>query len=210
MNHEKFLDRWPLEIAASLKVYYYYLANSDRQLMFGILHPGGGQYHCLGILDEQQVLLFMNRNASAEASFPKNFRIEGFWSKLLKEPEKVAAKLFAGSKMEYSYGHLDSDRVSQLRMVSHMIALLETNHDRENTDLLWGYFDSSGEDGSGSNFDELPAGYPAHWSIVPAVNEKSYDWSANIFMVNVEGGTTATYNQRTAEALLPSGELIKF
>ena len=91
-----------------------------------------------------------------------------------------------------------------------MIALLETNHDRENTDLLWGYLDSSGEDGSGSNFDELPAGYPAHWSIVPAVNEKSYDWSANIFMVNVEGGTTATYNQRTAEALLPSGELIKF
>lgn len=210
MDDQEMMRRWPLEIAASLKVFYCYLANADRELMFAILHPGGGQYYCLSILDSEHVLLYMNRHGSATTFFPKDYRIEEFWPKVLKNPEKLAAKLFAGSKMEYSYDHLDTERVGQLRMVSHMIALLEANHDRENTDLRWGYFDSSGEDRSGANLRRLPSGYPEQWANVPAVNREHYDWSANIIEIIVEGRTAATYNQRTGEALLPTGELIKF
>jgi hypothetical protein len=210
MDNQEMIRRWPLEIAASLKVFYYYLANADRELMFGILHPGGGQYYCLSILDSEHVLLYMNRHGSATTFFPKNYRIEEFWPKVLKGPEKLAAKLFAGSNMKYSYDHLDTERVGQLRMVSHMIALLEANRDRENTDLRWGYFDSSGDDRSGSNLRGLPYGYPEHWANVPAVNREHFDWSANIIEIIVEGRTAATYNQRTGEALLPNGELIAF
>lgn len=66
-------EKWRLEIISALKVFYYYLSWSEKDLMLGILHPGGGQYHCLSIMDDSQVLLHMNKFASATTFFPASF-----------------------------------------------------------------------------------------------------------------------------------------
>jgi hypothetical protein len=201
-------EQWRQEIISALKVFYYYLANAEQDLMLGILHPGGGQYYCLSILDSRQVLLHMNRNASATAFYPASFVVRDFAVKAQKNSEKVAASLFAGSKMEYAYGSITPIRGSKLRMVAHMIGLLEELKGQD-VDLLWGYFDSDNE-GAFSNFDVLPSNFPENWETAQPVNSHNYDWSANILQIVAGGQIVATYNQQTAEVLLSAGTLKSF
>jgi len=197
-----------MQIVSALKVFYYYLANSEHDLMFGILSPGGGQYYCLSILDENNVLLYMNRDASATAFYPAHYVLEEFGRKAMANPEKVASSLFSGSKMEYSYGSISESRAAKLRMVGHMIELL-TEMTGTNVDLRWGYSDTSDE-GAVSNFDTFPNAFPFSWAEVLPVNSKYYNWSGNILEITSEGMTVATYNQQTAEVLLANGKLTKF
>jgi hypothetical protein len=201
-------EQWRQEMVSALKVFYYYLANAEQDLMLGILHPGGGQYYCLSILDSRQVLLHMNRNASATAFYPASFVVRDFAEKAQKNSEKVAASLFAGSKMEYAYGSINPSRGSKLRMVAHMIGLLEELIGQD-VDLLWGYFDSDNE-GTFSNFDVFPSNFPEDWETAQPVNSQNYDWSANILQIVAGGQIVATYNQQTAEVLLSAGTLKSF
>ena len=208
MENRDMNEQWRQEIISALKVFYYYLANAEQDLMLGILHPGGGQYYCLSILDSRQVLLHMNRNASATAFYPASFVVRDFAVKAQKNSEKVAASLFAGSKMEYAYGSITPIRGSKLRMVAHMIGLLEELKGQD-VDLLWGYFDSDNE-GAFSNFDVLPSNFPENWETAQPVNSQNYDWSANILQIVAGGQIVATYNQQTAEVLLSAGTLKSF
>ncbi len=201
-------EQWRQEIISALKVFYYYLANAEQDLMLGILHPGGGQYYCLSIMDARQVLLHMNRNASATTLYPASFVVRDFADKAHKNPEKVAASLFAGSGMEYAYGAITPSRGSKLRMVAHMIGLLEELKGQD-VDLLWGYFDSDNE-GAFSNFDVFPSNFPENWETAKPVNIQNYDWSANILQIEAGGQIVATYNQQTAEVLLSAGTLKSF
>ena len=201
-------EQWRQEMVSSLKVFYYYLANAEQDLMLGILHPGGGQYYCLSILDSRQVLLHMNRNASATAFYPASFVVRDFAVRAQKNSEKVAASLFAGSKMEYAYGAITPSRGSKLRMVAHMIGQLEELKGQD-VDLLWGYFDSDNE-GAFSNFDVFPSNFPENWETAQPVNSQNYDWSANILQIVAGGQIVATYNQQTAEVLLSAGTLKSF
>ena len=208
MGNSENTEAWRLEIISALKVFHYYLAHSDRDLMLGILQPGGGQYYCLSILDEENVLVYMNRGASATAFSPQHFALPDFAKKALRQPEKVAARLFEGSNMTYSYGSITSLKASKLRMIAHMIGLLE-ELERQVVDLEWGYFDSS-DAGAASRFDALPAEYPTSWGDVPPVKADVYGWAANIFRVTADGDAVATYNQQTAEVLLATGRLFTF
>jgi hypothetical protein len=208
MENRDMHEQWRQEIESALKVFYYYLANAEQDLMLGILHPGGGQYNCLSIMDARGVLLHMNRGASATAFHPATFTVQDFAEKAHKNPEKVAASLFAGSKMEYAYGAISSSRASKLRMIAHMIGLLEELQG-EGVDLLWGYFDSDNE-GAWSNFDVFPSTFPANWEVAKPVNSQYYDWSANILQVEAGGQIIATYNQQAAEVLLGTGTLKSF
>jgi hypothetical protein len=208
MENRDMHEQWRQEIESALKVFYYYLANAEQDLMLGILHPGGGQYYCLSIMDAREVLLHMNRGASATTFSPAHYSVQDFAEKAHENPEKVAASLFAGSKMEYAYGAISSSRASKLRMIAHMIGLLEELQG-EGVDLLWGYFDSSNE-GAWPNFNVFPANFPENWQSTKPVNSEHYDWSANILQVVAGGEIVATYNQATAEVLLKSGNLKKF
>lgn len=199
---------WRLEIISALKVFYYYLTNSDRDLMLGILRPGGGQYYCLSILDARQVLLHMNRDASATTFYPAEFVVGEFGTKAAAKPEKIAAELFAGSKMEYTYGAIDSARASKLRMIAHMLGLLDEFKGSQ-VDLNWGYFDSSDE-GASANFVELQPGWPESWLTSTPVNSLYYGWAANILQITSNGEVIVTYNQQTAEAISLSGNLRRF
>jgi hypothetical protein len=208
MENRDMNEQWRQEIESALKVFYYYLANAEQDLMLGILHPGGGQYYCLSIMDAREVLLHMNRGASATAFSPVHYSVQDFAEKAHKNPEKVAASLFAGSKMEYAYGAMTPSRGSKLRMVAHMIGLLEELKGQD-VDLKWGYFDSDNE-GAFSNFDVFPINFPGNWESAKPVNSQVYDWSANILQVVARGDIVATYNQQTAEVLLGTGTLKSF
>jgi len=207
LDNLSFNENWRLQIISALKVFYHYLANSERDLMLGILHPAGGQYYCLSIIDDQRVLLYMNKDASATSFYPEHYVVEDFARKAIVNPEKVASSLFSGSKMEYSYGSISASRAAKLRMVAHMIGLL-AELAGNNVDLRWGYFD--GDDDAVSKFNSFPSSYPFGWSEVAPVNTRNYDWSGNILEVTSEGAIVATYNQQTAEALLANGDLIQF
>jgi len=197
-----------LQIVSALKVFYYYLANSEKDLMFAILHPGGGQYYCLSIISDDQVLLYMNRDASASTFSPGQYVLEDFGRKAIANPEKVASSLFSGSKMEYSYGSISESRAAKLRMVAHMIGLLGELAG-SNVDLMWGYSDSDDE-GAVSNFDSFPSSFPSNWSGILPVNSRIYDWAGNILQITSEGNVVATYNQQAAELLRSNGEFTKF
>lgn len=201
-------EAWRLEIISVLKVFHFYLVNSDRDLMLGILQPGGGQYYCLSILDDMNVLLYMNRGASATAFSPQHFALPDFAKNALREPEKVAATLFEGSKMTYTYGSVTPAKASKLRMIAHMIGLLE-ELEGQVVDLEWGYFDSS-DAGAESKFETLPQEYPTSWVDALPVKADVYGWAANIFQVTADGQVAATYNQQSAEVLLPTGRLVSF
>jgi len=208
MENRDMNEQWRQEIISALKVFYYYLANAEQDLMLGILHPGGGQYYCLSIMDARQVLLHMNRGASATTFSPVTYSVQDFADKAHKNPEKVAASLFAGSRMEYAYGAITPSRASKLRMVAHMIGLLEELKGQD-VDLLWGYFDSDNE-GAFSNFDVFPSNFPEDWETAQPVNSQNYDWSANILQIVAGGQIVATYNQQTAEVLLSAGTFKSF
>jgi hypothetical protein len=201
-------EKWRLEIISALKVFCYYLTWSEKDLMLGILHPGGGQYHCLSIMDDQQVLVHLNKNASATTFHPAQHSISDFGEKAEKNPEKFAQSLYTGSLMTHTYGAVDSARASRLKMLAHMIGTLE-ELEGESVDLRWGFFDSASE-GSYSNFETMPADFPASWGQVPPVNGIFYDWAANILQIEVDGRIVATYNQQAAELLRNSGQLLKF
>ena len=201
-------DKWRLEIISALKVFYYYLTWSDKDLMLGILHPGGGQYHCLSFMDDQQVLVHLNKHASATAFYPAHQSIEGFGEKAERNPEKFAQSLYAGSLMVHTYGAVDSLRASKLRMLAHMIGTLEELEGKR-ADLRWGFFDSSSE-GSYSHFETMPVEFPTNWGQVRPVNGIFYDWAANILQIEVDGQVVATYNQQTAELLRSSGQMLRF
>jgi hypothetical protein len=208
MENSENTEAWRQEIISALKVFHYYLANSDGDLMLGILQPGGGQYYCLSILDEKNVLLYMNRGASATSFSPQHFALPDFAKKALRAPEKVAATLFEGSNMTYSYGSITPVKASKLRMIAHMIGLLE-ELEGQVVDLEWGYFDSS-DAGAESKFETLPQEYPKSWGDVAPVKADVYGWAANILRVTADGQVAATYNQQTAEVLLVTGRLISF
>ena len=208
MGNQSYTENWRLQIVSALKVFYYYLANSEKDLMFGILHPGGGQYYCLSIINDDEVLLHMNRDASATTFSPGHYVLEDFARKAMANPEKVASSLFSGSKMEYSYGSISVSRAAKLRMVAHMIGLLGELAGNS-VDLRWGYSDSSDE-GAVSNFDSFPIAFPSNWSEILPVNSKTYDWAGNILEVISEGMVVATYNQQAAELMRSNGEITKF
>jgi len=208
LDNHSHSENWRLQIVSALKVFYYYLANSQKDLMFGILHPGGGQYYCLSIISDDQVLLHINRDASATTFSPNQYVLEDFGRKALANPEKVASSLFSGSKMEHSYGSITSSRAAKLRMVAHMIGLLGELAG-SSVDLMWGYSDSDDE-GAVSNFDSFPSDFPSNWSEILPVNSKTYDWAGNILQITSEGNVVATYNQQSAELLRSNGELTKF
>lgn len=208
MTENDLNDKWRLEIIVSLKIFYYYLTWSEKDLMLGILHPGGGQYHCLSFMDDQQVLVHLNKHASATTFYPAQHSIAGFGEKAERNPEKLAQSLYAGSLMIHAYGAVDSARASKLRMLAHMIGTLE-ELEGKNVDLRWGFFDSSSE-GAYSNFETMPAEFPVEWGKVQPVNGIFYDWAANILQIEVEGQVVATYNQQTAELLRSSGQVLKF
>lgn len=208
LDNQSYTENWRLQIVSALKVFYYYLANSEKDLMFGILHPGDGQYYCLSIIDDNQVLLYMNRDASATTFHPSHYVLEDFGRKAKANPEKVASSLYSGSEMEYSYGSINARRAAKLRMVAHIIGLLGELTGNK-VDLRWGYSDSSDE-GAVSNFNSFPSAFPLSWSEVLPVNSKNYDWAGNILQVTAEGMVVATYNQQTAELLLPNGRVTKF
>lgn len=201
-------DRWRQEIICALKVFYYYTTHAEQDLMLGILHPGGGQYPCLSIIDRNQVLVHMNRHGSATTFFPRLHSVRDFGEKARKAPEKVAASLFGGSGILHSYGHISDSRAARLRMIAHMIGLLDELR-LESVDLRWGYFDSA-EEGSFSTFSTFPNYFPPYWEMAEPVNTQHYDWAANILQVIVGNEIVATYNQMTAEVLLKSGTFEKF
>lgn len=207
MDNYSYSENWRLQIVSALKVFYYYLANSEKDLMFGILHPGGGQYYCLSVISDDEVLLYMNRDASATTFSPGHYVLEDFGRKAIANPEKVASALFVGSKMEYAYGSISASRAAKLRMVSHMIGLLGELAGKS-VDLRWGYSDS--EDDCLSNFHSFPDAFPSNWSEILPVNSKNYDWAGNILEVTSEGIVVATYNQQAAELLRSNGEVTKF
>lgn len=208
MTEQDLSDKRRLEIISALKIFYYYLTWSENDLMLGILHPGGGQYHCISFIDSQQVLVHLNQYASATAFYPAQHSIEEFGEKANRNPEKFAHSLYAGSLMTHTYGAVDSTRASKLRMFAHMIGAFEELVGRI-ADLRWGFFDSSSE-GSYSNFETIPAEFPANWGSFRPVNGQFYDWSANILQIEVEGEVVATYNQQAAELLRVSGQVVKF
>lgn len=208
MNRIDPAESWRLQIQAAFKVFHYYLSHAEQDMMFGILHPGGGQYYCLSILDSDKVLVLMNRDASATAQAPKNYLVQDFAQKASDNAEKLAISLYAGSGLPYAYESVSNQRAAKLRMVGHILGLLDELAGKE-ADLAWGFFDSSSE-GSFSNFHEFPEKFPAHWKGILPVNKQFYDWSANILQIAANGEIVATYNQQTAEVLLSSGQIRKF
>jgi len=201
-------EHWRLQLQAAFKVFHYYSSHAEQDLMFGILHPGGGQNYCLSILDAQNVLVFMNRDASATTQAPKQHRVPDFASKAVASPEKLAISLFGGSGLPYSYESVSVHRAAKLRMIGHIIGFLGELAGQE-PDLAWGFFDSASE-GSFSNYNDFPANFPAHWKEAAPVNTQFYDWSANVLQITAKGEIVATYNQQTAEVLFDSGKLLKF
>lgn len=199
----------PQKILGCLKVFYYYLLNSDRDLLFGLLHPSGGQADSWSIMDDSEVLLFMNLLGDLNAIHPKHFHLEDGWKKLSRDPEKTAAKLFSKSGQEYCYGHLDNTRTAQLNMVSHMIFLFESNI-TSRVQLDWGWYDSAGYDGAGSNYSEFPKEFPTHWQEIAPANTQFYDWAANILKISVDGRDIATFNQANGEFLDENNQLQSF
>ncbi len=201
-------EKWRLEIISALRVFYYYLSWSEKDLMLGILHPGGGQYHCLTIMDDSKVLLHMNKFASATTFFPASFSVTDFGGKAMRNPEKVAQSLFSGSIMNHTYGVVNSARAAKMKMIAHMLGLLEELQGNR-VELLWGFFDSSSE-GAYSNFETVPKEFPPVWTKVSPVNTLFYDWAANILQIESNGEVIATYNQQTGQLLRSSGELVQF
>lgn len=207
MSNPEFANVRTSRIRNSLAVFRPFLEFAKEELMIGILHPGGGQYDCLSLINATRPVLEMNLVGSAHVNGQAPFSLAEIWNRLeLENAEEIGEYLFTQGRIEAA--PKSRQRTPSLEMLDDMVKEFDdsSNHVVE---LLWGWFDSSTE-GSLSKFPDFPDSFPSYWQDVQPVASQYFGWAANILQIEVDGEIIATYNQRLSEKLDRNNRLIRF
>lgn len=207
MSDPEFANVRTSRIRNSLAVFRPFLEFAKEELMIGILHPGGGQYDCLSLINATRPVLEMNLVGSAHVNGQTYFNLVEIWDRLSREnAQEIGEYLFAQGRVEAA--PKSRHRIPFLEMLDDMVKEFDVSSNRV-VELRWGWFDSSTE-GSVSNFPDFPEHFPPNWQDVQPVASEYFGWAANILQIEVDGDIVATYNQRLYEKLDQNFRLIRF
>lgn len=165
----------------------------DTEVVPAVLHPGGGQYDCLSLMDvDGRPLVMMNRNGESTELSGKQFK--GTWAKATKDTSQTALKIVKKSGLPVSIPSETPNRV-----VAAAAQLIEFHLEDDHADVQWMWFD--GEDESGPNdyairnFD-----VPPHWSsFFPPSRE--FGWQAWLWMISYDGRPSSLINVSSGEVV---------
>ena len=158
-----------------------------------ILHPGGGQYDCLSLVDDDGVpRIQMNRNGESTDLNGSLFR--DTWVKATKNLAQTALKIAGKSGLPMS-----TPAESPNRILSASAQLIDFHLDDPTAEVHWMWFDGDGEsgpaDGALGDFS-----IPEHWStFVPA--NRYVGWQAWLWLVSYDGRPSSLINVSSGEVV---------
>lgn len=165
----------------------------DIEVAPAVLHPGGGQYDCLSLIDaDGRQLVMMNRNGESTELAGKQFN--DTWTKAAKDASQTALKIVKKSGMPVS-----NPSETPNRLLVSAAQLVEFHLEDERADVRWMWFD--GDEESGPN-DQAIRGFdvPSHWSsLVPPT--RYIGWQAWLWLVSYEGRPSSLINVSSGEVV---------
>ena len=177
---------------------YFTLVNSN--LRISTLHPGGGQYDCFSICDENSPLVMINYNGTSIAGSGIDF--QDAWRMIQADPGAMAKRFcdaLQKSDMEQELRRAPDSRASAqlVHIVDKFIEKIGAELD-QNWNLDWGYLDSPYE--VDQNLSQAIL-VPESWKEIPSLSPDMYGWQANVLVLTKNRKIVAVANQATGEIL---------